>query len=79
MKFSPSTLRQRYKNIGLDFCQYVPFINLNFIRKIDLQENTCARVSFLIKLQDSGLRPATLLKKRLWYRCFPVNSKKFAS
>ena len=23
------------------------------------------------------LRPATLLKKRLWYRCFPVNFVKF--
>ena len=32
------------------------------------QENTCARVSFLIKLQ---------LKKRLWRRCFPVNIAKF--
>ena len=32
------------------------------------QENTCARSSFLIKLQAS-----TLLKKRLWHRCFPVN------
>ena len=31
------------------------------------QENTCARVSFLI----------TLLKKRLWHRCFPVNFAKF--
>ena len=39
------------------------------------QENTCARVSFLIKLQ--GLSPATLLKKRLWHRCFPVNFVKF--
>ena len=39
-----------------------------------LQENTCARVSFLIK---SGLRPATLLKKRFWHRCFPVNFAKF--
>ena len=28
------------------------------------QENTCARISFLIKLQ------ATLLKKRLWHKCF---------
>ena len=27
------------------------------------------RVSFLIKLQAE----ATLLKKRLWHRCFPVN------
>ena len=35
------------------------------------QENTCARVSFLIKLQ------ATLLKKRLWHRSFPVNFAKF--
>ena len=24
-----------------------------------------------------GLRPATLLKKRLWHRCFPVNFEKF--
>ena len=38
------------------------------------QENTCAGVSFLIKLQA---RPATLLKKRLWRRCFPVNFAKF--
>ena len=32
------------------------------------QENTCARVYFLIKLQA---RPVTL-KKRLWHRCLPV-------
>ena len=32
------------------------------------QENTCARVSFLI----------TLLKKRLWHRCFLVNFAKFS-
>ena len=25
----------------------------------------------------SGLRPATLLKKRLWHRCFPANFVKF--
>ena len=25
----------------------------------------------------AGLKPATLLKKRLWHRCFPVNSAKF--
>ena len=29
------------------------------------QENTCARLSFLIK------------KNRLWHRCFPVNFAKF--
>ena len=39
-----------------------------------LQENTCARVSFLIKVRPW---PGTLLKKRLWHRCFPVNLAKF--
>ena len=32
---------------------------------------------FLIKLQALGLRPATLLKKRHWRKCFPVNFAKF--
>ena len=27
--------------------------------------------------KGAGLRPATLLKRRLWYRCFPVNFAKF--
>ena len=39
------------------------------------QENTCARVFFLIKLQASGLQP--YLKKRHWHRCFPANFAKF--
>ena len=38
------------------------------------QENTCVRVFFN---KVAGLTPATLLKKRLWYRCFPVNFAKF--
>ena len=38
------------------------------------QENTCARVSLLMKLQSW---PATSLKKRLWHRRFPVNFEKF--
>ena len=38
------------------------------------QENTSVRVSFLIKLQTAL---ATLLKRRLWHRCFPVNFAKF--
>ena len=37
----------------------------NFVKS---QENTCARVSLLKKLQARGL-----LKKRLWHRCVPVN------
>ena len=36
-----------------------------------------SRVSFVIKLLAQGIRPATLLEKRLWYRCFPVNFEKF--
>ena len=36
-------------------------------------DNTCARVSFLIL----GFKPATLLKKKLWHRCFAVNFAKF--
>ena len=39
------------------------------------QENTCARVSFLIKLQVPGLQ--LYQKKRLWHRCFLVNFAKF--
>ena len=27
----------------------------------------------------AGLRPATLLKKRLWHNCFPVNFPRFLS
>ena len=38
------------------------------------QENTCARVSFLIKLKALH---ATLLKETLRHRCFPVNFSKF--
>ena len=38
---------------------------------------TCARDSFLIKLQVSGLKTVTLLKKNLCHKCFPVNFGKF--
>ena len=39
------------------------------------QENTCARIFFLNKVTD--LRPATLLKERLWRSSFPVSFAKF--
>ena len=29
------------------------------------------------KQSPEGMRPATLLKKRPWHRCFPVNFAKF--
>ena len=38
------------------------------------KENTC-QIPFFNKV--AGLRPATLLKKRPWHRCFPVNLAKF--
>ena len=37
--------------------------------KQNSQENTCVRVSFLIKLQTSALK--------FWHRCFPMNFAKF--
>ena len=37
------------------------------------QENTCPKVSFLIKLQVA----LTLFKKKLWHRYFPVNYVEF--
>ena len=39
------------------------------------QENTSARVSFLIK--NLGPHACNLLRKRLWHRCLPVNFAKF--
>ena len=38
------------------------------------QENAYARVCYN---KVAALRPATLLKKRLWHMCFPVNFVKF--
>ena len=38
------------------------------------QQNSCVSLFFN---QVSGIRPGTLLKKRLWHRCFPVNFVKF--
>ena len=40
------------------------------------QENTCVGVSFFNKVV--GLRPATLLKKRLQLRCCPVTFREFS-
>ena len=39
------------------------------------QENTSVRVFFKNKVV--GLRPATLLKQRLWHECFPDNFAQF--
>ena len=50
-----------YKNVFLKISQ-------------NSQENTCARFSFLIKLQTSA---CNFIKKRLWHRCFPVKFSEF--
>ena len=38
------------------------------------QESACARVSLLIKLQVEACK---FIKKKLWYRFFPLNFEKF--
>ena len=48
----------------------IPYITLIFF-PIYFRFNKCFNNFHL------SLRPATLLKKRLWYRCFPVNFVKF--
>ena len=35
------------------------------------------RGKHLRKTEENRLRPTTLLKKRIWHRCFPVNFEKF--
>ena len=51
------------------------FVKIMFLKiSQNSQENTSVRVSFLISYK---LSPATLLKKRLCHRCFPVNFSKF--
>ena len=40
------------------------------------QENTYAGVFFSVKLQARSATLSTLLKKRLWHRCFPVSFAK---
>ena len=67
----------KFRTLPLFFRSNRPevFCEKSFYRNFaKFAENTCARVSFLIKLQA---RPATFLKNRLWRRCFPVNFGKF--
>ena len=50
---------------------FEPVVGRCSVKKVSLnvlqnsQGNTCARASFLIRLQAWGVRPATILKKRL--------------
>ena len=53
-------------------CSVTKGIFRNFAK---FTENHQSQGSFFIKV--AGLRSTTLLKKRLWHRCFPVNCAKF--
>ena len=67
-------VRQKYQNFRLDNLQ----ANLK-IKEWDYQKTSSSfqkqppEVQEMALLEISGLRPTTLLKKRLWRRCFPVN------
>ena len=67
-------VRQKYQNFRLDNLQ----ANLK-IKEWDYQKTSSSfqkqppEVQEMVLLEISGLRPTTLLKKRLWRRCFPVN------
>ena len=52
------------------FCK--KFVLKNFTK---IHRKTPVPESFFNKI--AGLKPATLLKKRLWHRCFPVNFVKY--
>ena len=43
------------------------------VKKVFLEILQNSQENSLFFNKVSGLRPATLLKKRLWHRCFPVN------
>ena len=54
------------------FCEEVGLRNFAKFTGIHLSQSL-----FFNKV--AGLRPATLFKKRFWYRCFPISFAKFAS
>ena len=46
-----------------------------FYKSHKIHRKTPVPESFYNKV--AGIRPGTLLRKRLWHRCFPVNLAKF--
>ena len=46
-------------------------------RRVSNKRHPLSCAALLCNHIEIGLRPATLLKKRLWRRCFPVNFAKF--
>ena len=60
-----------YKNYFL----FKPVEYYYFVSRSSHPEVSCASVSFFDKV--AAIRPAILLKRRLWHRCFPVNFARF--
>ena len=66
-------LRSNFIKIALR--HWCPTVNLLHIFRTSFPKNTSG--GLLLTIFCENLRLATLLKKRLWHRCFPVNSAKF--
>ena len=70
------------KVAGLDLCEILKQIKLDYVtdrsshRRCSLRKGILRNVEKLTG-KHLCLRPATLLKKRLWCRCFLVNFAKF--
>ena len=84
--FVPDKLELKSKISNEPICLFFPTIAV--VRRCSLKEvfiktsqnsqkTTRARVYFLVKLQASSLRPATLSKGRLGNRCFSLNFAKY--
>ena len=58
-----------------DFSNFLSVAQWCFAKKVFLEILYLCQSLFFNKV--AGLRPAALLKKRLWHRCFPVNFAKF--
>ena len=61
-----TTIRSSRPKVSVKRCSW-KFRKIH--RKTPVPESFCYNVA--------GLRPATLIKKRLWHRCFPMNFAKF--
>ena len=64
--------RKSYSQKQLPDVFYKKGVLKNFAKFIG--KHLCQSLSFN---KFAGLRPAALLKERLWYKCFPVNFAKF--
>ena len=74
-KVNYSTFRKRRENFWSEAVVWGCSVEKMFLEILqNSQENTCTRAFFLKKI--AGHKPATLLKKWPWHRCFPVNFAK---